>query len=234
MVVLVEVASSRSIGNGTGGGVAGCGGAGFGGGDSRRASLRVKRWVQSLATGFVIGVVLCAACSTEQPPSARTVAAYAVPLPTMAERVEFIALLKRLAAMEPDVHVDFSTDAELSGTAEVIPAARRSISVGVWRRSNDEEILASAMDAADHLGLAWIAFFRGVDPGFSTRFRDRAVAEIKMRWPATASLPIAPTGAIPLARDLRLVGMQYLVEPSEAAQYEIDVHSPLLAPAESH
>jgi hypothetical protein len=46
--------------------------------------------------------------------------------------------------------------------------------------------------------------------------------EIIVRWPSTLSLPIMPTGAIPLHRDLIHTPNGYIVNPSEAHKYELE------------
>jgi hypothetical protein len=46
--------------------------------------------------------------------------------------------------------------------------------------------------------------------------------EIMLRWPGTLSLPIMPTGAIPLPRDLVRTPNGYIVDPSEAHKYRRD------------
>jgi hypothetical protein len=76
------------------------------------------------------------------------------------------------------------------------------------------------MDYRDHLGLIWIAFSRGNDPALADRFREGAMREIIMRWPDTVSLPIMPTGAIPLHRDLVRTPEGYIVNPAEAHKYD--------------
>ena len=71
------------------------------------------------------------------------------------------------------------------------------------------------------LGQVWIAFFRGTDPTLNNRFRESAMREIMRRWPDTLSLPIMPTGAIPLHRDLIRTANGYVVNPAEAHKYEV-------------
>jgi hypothetical protein len=66
-------------------------------------------------------VVLCAviaACGgAQQPKSAKTVAAFEVPLPSEADRDQFLAVLR--AAAEPEgMHVDAATRQELEGNAK--------------------------------------------------------------------------------------------------------------------
>jgi hypothetical protein len=40
-------------------------------------------------------------------------------------------------------------------------------------------------------------------------------------WPGTLSLPIMPTGAIPLRRDLIRTPRGYVVNPAEVHKYEL-------------
>ena len=55
-------------------------------------------------------VLACAACGpVEQPKSAKTIAAYEVPLPTASDRGRFIALLSQ-KAKAAGFHVDAATD----------------------------------------------------------------------------------------------------------------------------
>jgi hypothetical protein len=91
----------------------------------------------------------------------------------------------------------------------------------VWRGSNDDEAVASAMDQNDNLGQVWIAFFKGRDLTLASRFRESAMREIMVRWPGTLSLPIMPTGAIPLHTDLVRAPTGYIVKPSEAHKYDL-------------
>jgi hypothetical protein len=80
-----------------------------------------------------------------------------------------------------------------------------------------------------HLGLVWIMFSQGENPSLSTRFRERVMNKIVERWPHTQSLPIMPTGAIPLHRHLRRTPDGYRVEPSVADNYQLPSSSPLIA-----
>ena len=89
---------------------------------------------------------------------------------------------------------------------------------------DDEESMASAMDFEDRIGRVWISFPLGQDPNHSSRFREALVAKIKKEWPDTASLPIMPSGAIPLTRDLVRTSSGYIVNPSAAAKYNETTH----------
>jgi hypothetical protein len=173
------------------------------------------RWIASLAISVVI-----TGCGAAQPESARTVAAFEVPLQSEADRNQFLAVL-RAAAEAEGMHVDAASSQELEREAKVSPEFEMTMNAAVWRGSNDDEAVASAMDQHDHLGLVWIAFFRGKDPTLASRFRESAMREIMLRWPGTLPLPIMPTGAIPLYGDLVRTPNGYIVNPSEAHKYDL-------------
>jgi hypothetical protein len=161
--------------------------------------------------------LICTGCGVaEQPEWAKTVAAYEVPLPTDADKVRFTELLRKEAEAE-GFHVDAATQRELEVLSGVSPV---TFSASVWRGENDEESIASAMDFEDRLGRVWLAFPLGQDPDRSKRFRERLLPEVMAVWPDTASLPIMPSGAIPLTRDLVRTPSGYVVNPSAAARYE--------------
>jgi hypothetical protein len=149
------------------------------------------------------------------------VAAFEVPLPSEADRSQFLSVL-RAAAEAEGMHVDAASSNELEKMAKSIPGAKMTMNAAVWRGSNDVEVVASAMDHHDHLGQVWIMFSRGKDPALTSRFRENAMREIMLRWPGTLSLPIMPTGAIPLYRDLVRTPDGYIVNPSEAHKYHLD------------
>jgi hypothetical protein len=152
--------------------------------------------------------------------SMTTVAAFEVPLPSEADRDQFLSVL-RAAAEADGMHVDAESDADLESGAKASPHFRMTMNAAVWRGSNDHEAVASAMDQFDHLGQVWLMFSRGEDPAMATRFRERAMHEIMLQWPGTLSLPIMPTGAIPLHRDLIRTPTGYIVNPSEAHKYDL-------------
>ena len=154
------------------------------------------RIVFSMICAMIVGCGVAA-----QPASIKTVAAFEVPLQSKADREEFIAVL-RAAAQGEGMHVDAESDTDLGSEATVSPTFKRTIKAAVWRGSNDEESVASAMDQYDHLCQVWLMFSKGKDPATATRFRERAMHDIMLHWPGTLSLPIMPTGAIPLHRDL--------------------------------
>jgi hypothetical protein len=164
--------------------------------------------------GFTL---LCGGCGVaEQPEWAKTVAAYEVPVPTAADKALLVEVLRK-EAQAHGFHLDSATADELAAQSSVSPI---TFNATVWRGENDEEAIVSAMDFQDHLGRVWISFSLGQDRHRSTRFRNALVPELKRQWPETRSLPIMPSGAIPLVEDLVRTPSGYSVTPSAAAKYE--------------
>jgi hypothetical protein len=163
---------------------------------------------------------LCVACgSVTQPESARTIAAFEVPLPTKADKIEFVAMLKTVSAPF-GYHVDAASDADLLRLSEVSPI---TMSAAVWWGNDDEEAVASAMDLSDNIGRVWLSFSKGEDPRRVEMFRNALLPQIKRRWPNTMSLPIMPSGVIPLPDDLVLTSTGYQVRPSAESKYQLQV-----------
>jgi hypothetical protein len=148
------------------------------------------------------------------------VAAFEVPLPSQSERERFLSVLRKIAA-DHGMHVDAETQQELERQARVGPEFRMTMNAAVWRGTSDDEPIASVMDQPDHLGQVWISFARGEYPALSSRFREDTMREVMRNWPATLSLPIMPTGAIPLHRDLIATPKGYVVDPAEASKYAL-------------
>jgi len=175
---------------------------------------------------IAIALLLCSACGVApQPRSARTVAAFEVPVFTKSDRDALVALLRRYAAPE-GFHVDAASDEENKQLSEVSPI---TINATVWQGKSDDEPIASVIDGADHIGLGWLTFSKSKEPERTARFRDSVMTEIKVRWPKTAALPIMPTGAIPLHEVLVLTKGGYRVKPDAASKYELPASSPLIA-----
>jgi hypothetical protein len=174
------------------------------------------RWI--LAATLWIGASACGVAP--QPESAKTVAAFEVPLPSQADRKEFLCILRNVAEAE-GMHVDATSNEELERQAGVSPAFKMTMNATVWKGTRDDEPIASAMDGPDHLGHVWISFFKGEDPALNSRFREHAMREIMRNWPEALSLPIMPTGAIPHPRDLIRMPEGYVVNPNEAQKYEL-------------
>lgn len=183
----------------------------------REGYIYRMRWIVTVAICF--GITGCGVAA--QPESARTVAAFEVPLPSEADRIQFLAVLRSAAEAE-GMHVDAASSEELEREAKVSPAFKMTTNATVWRGANDAEAIASAMDQPDHLGQIWITFSRGEDPKLNSRLRENAMREIMRRWPGTLSLPIMPTGAIPLHGDLVRTPSGYVVNPTEAQRYGLE------------
>lgn len=173
------------------------------------------RWILSLVL-----CVLIAGCVAKQPDSLKTVAAFEVPLRSEADRAQFISIL-RAEAEANGMHVDAESEQELEQDAEVSPLFAMTVHLAVWRGANDDELVASAMDEHDHLGLVWIMFSRGENPQLATKFRESVMRKIMKRWPDTLTLPIMPNGSIPLQSDLIRTPHGYIVNPSEAYKYQL-------------
>jgi hypothetical protein len=171
-----------------------------------------------LLTTFFAVIAGCGVAS--QPESIKTVAAFEVPLQSKADREEFLSVLRAAAATER-MHVDAESDADLRTETALSPNSKMTMKAAVWRGPNDEEAVALATDELDHLGQVWLMFLRGKKPAMATRFREHAMHDIMLRWPGTLSLPIMPSGTIPLRRDLIRTPTGYIVNPSEAHKYEL-------------
>lgn len=178
--------------------------------------MRAVRSALEFATVLALPLLSGACGPVEQPKWLKNVAAYEVPLPTAADKARFLDLLRNDAKKE-GFHVDAATDEELKTLSEVSPI---SLNAAVWRGKNDDEPIASAMDAQDHIGRVWLSFSLGKDPTRSARFRESVVSDIKTAFPKTASLPIMPNGAIPNPEDLIRTASGYSVNPSAASKYE--------------
>jgi len=178
------------------------------------------RW----AAAQIAYIVLAGCGVAPQPESNRTVAAYEVPLPSQADREGFVSILRAAATVE-GLHVDTARSEDLQAEAKAIPQAESTLRAAVWRGKDDDEPIASAMDGSDHLGQVWITFSKGTDPALNARFQQRIMSQIKERWPSTLSLPIMPTGAIPLPKDLIRTSTGYIVDPKQARRYELKTTS---------
>jgi hypothetical protein len=135
----------------------------------RLGPLRM-RWMAS----FLICMVIAGGGVATQPESARTVAAFEVPLPSEADRNEFLSVLRAAAEVE-GMHVDAASKAELEREANVSPNFKMTMKAAVWRGSNDDEGVASAMDLITGAGVwafmanihdqqMWLAFVVAVSP----------------------------------------------------------------------
>lgn len=188
----------------------------------RRRATPIVAAMSRLALAFLL---FCSACGVaDQPESARTVAAFEVPLPTASERDAFLDILRETAAAE-GLHFGAWTAADLEQVREISPM---TINADVWRRDEDD-LEAGVLDLPGSNGRARLTYARGEDEALARRFRERSLRAILERWPATRRLPILPDGGIPLPEDLRWTKDGYRVEPSAAASYELAPGSPLIA-----
>jgi hypothetical protein len=176
----------------------------------------VRRLVLATSCGVIVGCGVA-----PQPDNIKTVAAFEVPLPSKADRDQFLSILRSAAGAE-GMHVDATSDADLAMGAKASPNLKMTMSVAVWHGSNDDESVASAIDQFDHFGQVWLLFSRGKDPTIAARFRERTMHEIMLHWPSTLSLPIMPSGAIPLRIDLIRTPTGYIVNPSQAHRYDLN------------
>jgi hypothetical protein len=165
-------------------------------------------------------VAMCASCApADQTESARTVAAYEVPLPTPADKQEFLAILGEEAS-----RAGYHLDAASPDTLRHQTVSRITLNAAVWR-GDDEEAVASAMDLPDNLGLIWLSFAKGTQPERVASFRASVMRRVAARWPQTLRLPILPTGAIPLREDLVRTPSGYAVDPRAADRARRDAGS---------
>lgn len=172
----------------------------------------------------LIFLIACSSCGVaKQPESARTVAAYEVPLSSASDRDALLAFMRQDAAVE-GFHVDAATVEELRQLSDITPI---TINASVWRGKDDDESVAQILDGPDHIGLAWLTFSQSDVPERTARYRDNLMSRVILRWPKTEVLPIMPTGAIPLHNDLVLTDEGYRVKRRAAPKYELPASSPL-------
>lgn len=183
-----------------------------------------------LRVGFLGIVAASIGCAPADQDSVRTVAAVEVLLQTGADRTDLVAILRRHAAADGELHVDDVSDKwrEFQQEADTPAATRMSIYVGVWRGANDDAIEASVTDMG-HIGRAWVMFLKGRLPDRTAKFRRGVLADIERRWPNAKALPVLPTGGLPLRDDLRMTPTGYKIDSAAAATYGIPKSSPLVA-----
>lgn len=182
--------------------------------------------------GLLIGLLLQSLPPVvEQPASFRSVAAVEISLRTPADRNDLLAMLRRHAAAG-GLHVDDVSRqvVELQRSDPSFPDfARRSIYVGVFRGTDDDQLEVS-VDDSGHPGRAWVIFLRGAQVAAATRLREELLGNIRQRWPDVPSVPVLPDGGLPLADDLVQTPTGYRIMRSRAAGYNLPAESPLLTP----
>lgn len=194
---------------------------------ARRWGSRLSRAASPRFPGGATAAVLLAislpvgcfrACQpVPQAESAKTVAAFEVPLTTAVDRADLMTILKAEAAIE-GLDLNIETAEEMERWAEMAPELRKSIEITLYRGGDVRQSEARVSDQS-HLGNAWISFKRGDDPSLTRRFRERLMSRIVERWPETLSVPVAQTGALPHKEDLRRGEHGYEIDPSRIAGY---------------
>lgn len=112
-------------------------------------------------------------------------------------------------------------------SAEPAGGNQATIYVGVWRGTKDEDFEAS-IDDMGHLGRAWVRFLKGGRADLPPDRREQVLVEIRQRWPDVRSVPVLPSGGLPLVDDLRHTPQGYKIVASAGPRYELPPNSPLL------
>ncbi len=172
-------------------------------------------------------LLLMTACGPVDQERVRTLAALEVVPRDDADRRLLVEIFRR-HALAAGFHVDDVSKKwqEFERTSSLPASFRSSFNVGVWQGTEDEENQMLADDRG-HIGRIWITFPKGTGVGRATRFREALIADIDRHWPARHAIPILPTGGLPLAKDLILVGETYRIRP-EARQRYLPADRPLL------
>lgn len=181
-----------------------------------------SRFPFGTTTAVLLAVSLPVGCMrasqpVPQPQSARTVAAFEVPLTTAVDRADFLTILSAEAAAE-DLDVKVETAQEMERWAEVSPDLRRSIHAIVYRGGDLRQTEARVTDQFN-FGHVSIVFSRGEDSALARRFRERLMSRTIERWPETISVPVAQTGSLPNTADLVRADHGYEIDPAKTAQY---------------
>lgn len=179
----------------------------------------------------LICLLLLVACSPLDQSSVRTVAAIEVPITGARDEADLIALLRRHADADPNLHLDDGSAkwrAFKAETGSLPEEDRLTVNLAIWRGENDDEPEVLADDRY-HPRRVWITFMRGSDTARSTRFRQPLLADLKARWPASRSLPILPHGGLPHSKDLIPTDGRYLIRQSAASRYDLPASSPLVS-----
>lgn len=150
--------------------------------------------------------------------------------PTGDDQADLIALLRQ-AAPKHGFHVDDGSaqwrDFASQGK-DLPPPARKTLYAGVWSGKDDDDFIAMADDGG-HNGRSWITVYTGKHGAAARRFWVDLKAQLIRRWPAARSIPILPSGALPLSEDLQLTPRGYRINRSAAANYGLAPSSPLIA-----
>jgi hypothetical protein len=183
----------------------------------------MRRWF----TFFLLALSACSvhAATKSQSP----IAAIEVLTPTNDDQADLIALLRQ-AALKRGFHLDdgsaqwrdFARQAR-----DLPPPARKTLYAGVWSGEDDDDFIAMADDGG-HNGRSWITVYTGEHEAAARLFWVDLKTRILRRWPAARSIPILPSGALPLSEDLQLTHGGYRINRSAAAKYSLDPSSLLI------
>lgn len=168
-----------------------------------------------LAISLPVGC-LRASQPVPQPQSAKTVAAFEVPLTTAVDRADFLTMLSAEAAAE-GLDVKVETAQEMERWAEMRPELRRSIHAILYR--GDLRHTEARVTDQFHFGHVWILFSQGEDPALARRFRERLMSRVVEQWPETMSVPVAQTGSLPHKKDLVRGEYGYEIDPARMVGY---------------
>ena len=175
---------------------------------------RMRRW-------FMFPLLALSACSVQAAPNNQLpIAAMEVLTPTNDDRADLIALLRQ-AAPKQGFHVDDGSAQwrDFATQARNLPSpARKTLYAGVWSGKDDDDFIAMADDGG-HNGRSWIMVYTGKHETAARRFWVDLKAQLIRRWPAARSIPVLPSGALPLSDDLQLTHGCYRISRSAAAKY---------------
>lgn len=174
--------------------------------------------------------ILPACSATASSENKGPIAAVEISVSDEDDKSALIALLRQ-AASRQGFHVDdgsmqwrdFARQAK-----DLPPEARKTIYAGVWDGENDDDLIA-VVDDGGHHGRAWIVVYPGKRPTSAKRFWRDVNVSVGRRWQPMTSIPILPSGALPLFHDLRMTPEGYRIARSAAKGYELNVSSPLIA-----
>lgn len=147
------------------------------------------------------------------------------------DRADLLNLFKRVAATDPELHVDDVSEkwrelTERSKRTDPVPI-EVTLYVGLWRGKDDDEQEAGASDMF-HPGRVWITFPRGQQPERSSKLRATMLSEIFKRWPDAQPIPVLPSGGLPFSNDLQMTDKGYKIVKSAALRYELPASSEIV------
>src|ERR1700709_639014 len=99
--------------------------------------------MMKIALAFALLLMACG--PAEQPDSIRYVAAVEIDMRTPAHRADLLAMLRRHAAAN-GLHVDDASAEAMQNDVVLPPSLRRTIYVGVWRGTGDDDLEVSVDD----------------------------------------------------------------------------------------